>query len=59
MCIFGPRQIPKQGNTAELVLSVLHRNFLGLDHFLGQAIISLADIEVYERPKSKYVNVTT
>lgn len=49
------RQIPKQGNTAELVLSVLHRNFLGLDQFLGQTTIPLADIDVYERPKSMYV----
>lgn len=56
MHFFIPRQIPKQGNTAELVLSVLHRNFLGLDQFLGQANISLADIDVYERPKSKYVD---
>lgn len=47
-------QIPKQGNTAELVLSVLHRNFLGLDQFLGQTTIPLADIDVYERPKSKW-----
>lgn len=53
--IFCHRQIPKQGNTAELVLSVLHRNFLGLDQFLGQTAIPLADIDVYERPKSKYV----
>lgn len=49
------RQIPKQGNTAELILSVLHRNFLGLDQFLGQTTIPLAEIDVYERPKSKYV----
>lgn len=49
------RQIPKQGNTAQLILSVLHRNFLGLDHLLGQTVIPLAEIDVYERPKSKYV----
>lgn len=55
MFFFFFRQIPKQGNTAELVLSVLHRNFLGLDQFLGQTTIPLADIDVYERPKSKYV----
>lgn len=53
--IFFFRQIPKQGNTAELILSVLHRNFLGLDQFLGQTTIPLAEIDVYERPKSKYV----
>ncbi|VVC38065.1 Rab-binding domain FIP-RBD,C2 domain [Cinara cedri] len=47
-------QIPKQGNTAELILSILHRNFLGLDQFLGQVSIPLADIDVYERPKSKW-----
>lgn len=51
------RLIPKNGNSAELVLSILHTNFIGLDQFLGQTVIPLADIDVYERPKSKYVQI--
>lgn len=33
-------QIPKQGNTAEIVLTALHRNFLGVDEFLGTVRIN-------------------
>lgn len=47
------RLIPKNGNSAELILNILHTNFIGLDQFLGQIVIPLADIDVYERPKSK------
>ena len=47
------RTIPQQGNTAEIVLTVLHRNFLGVDEFLGLVSIPLADFDVYERPKTK------
>ncbi|XP_063219102.1 rab11 family-interacting protein 2 isoform X1 [Bacillus rossius redtenbacheri] len=46
--------IPKQGNTAELVLTVLHRSFLGVDEFLGVVSIPLADFDVYERPKNRW-----
>ena len=46
--------IPQQGNTAEIVLTVLHRNFLGVDEFLGLVSIPLRDFDVYERPKTKY-----
>ena len=28
--------IPSQGNTAEVVLTALHRNLLGVDQFLGR-----------------------
>ena len=38
---------------ADIHLTVLHRNFLGVDEFLGQASLPLADFDVYERPKSK------
>ena len=47
------RTIPQQGNTAEIVLTALHRNFLGVDEFLGLVSIPLRDFDVYERPKTK------
>ena len=47
------RTIPTQGNTAEIVLNVLHRNFLGVDEFLGMVSMPLRDFDVYERPKTK------
>lgn len=47
--------IPSQGNTAELLLTVLHRNFLGVDEFLGQATVALRDLDVYERPRSQWL----
>jgi Rab11 family-interacting protein 1/2/5 len=47
------RQIPKQGNVAEIVLTVLHRNFIGVDEFLGVISIPLADFDVYERPRNR------
>ena len=50
------RTIPSQGNTAEIRLQVLHRNFLGVDEFLGQTSIPLADFDVYERPKNRWVH---
>ena len=49
------RSIPSQGNTAEIVLNVLHRNFLGVDEFLGMVSMPLRDFDVYERPKTKWV----
>ncbi|XP_037091214.1 rab11 family-interacting protein 5-like [Pollicipes pollicipes] len=45
--------IPSQGNTAEIKLQVLHRNFLGVDEFLGLTTIPLSDFDVYERPKNR------
>jgi hypothetical protein len=47
------RAIPQQGNTAEVVLTALHRNFLGVDEFLGIVTLPLRDFDVYERPKTK------
>lgn len=46
--------IPKQGNTAEITLTVLHRNILGLDEFLGLVSIPLAEFDVYERPRNRW-----
>jgi Rab11 family-interacting protein 1/2/5 len=50
---YNCRQIPKQGNVAEIVLTVLHRNFIGVDEFLGVVNIPLADFDVYERPRNR------
>lgn len=50
-------QIPKQGNVAEIVLTVLHRNFIGVDEFLGIINIPLADFDVYERPKNRWYDL--
>ncbi|KAL0102118.1 hypothetical protein PUN28_018571 [Cardiocondyla obscurior] len=46
--------IPEQGNTAEIVLTALHRNFLGVDEFLGTASIPLSSFDVYERPRNRW-----
>ena len=48
------RTIPSHGNTADINLTVLHRNFLGVDEFLGQVSLPLRDFDVYERPKSNW-----
>ncbi|XP_046425067.1 rab11 family-interacting protein 2 [Neodiprion virginianus] len=52
-------QIPQQGNTAEVVLTVLHRNFLGVDEFLGMVNIPLSTFDVYERPKNRWYVLNT
>lgn len=49
--------IPKQGNTAEIVLTVLHRNFIGVDEFLGMVSIPLAEFDVYERPRNRWYSL--
>jgi len=45
--------IPDQGNTAEIILTALHRNFLGVDEFLGRATVPLNELDVYERPRNR------
>ena len=47
------RSIPDQGNRSEVVLKVLHRNFMGGDEFLGQISLPLQDFDVYEKPKAR------
>lgn len=47
-------KIPDQGNKAELTLTCLHRNTLGIDEFLGQATLPLKDMDVYDRPRAKW-----
>ncbi|KAI4498912.1 hypothetical protein M0802_006087 [Mischocyttarus mexicanus] len=46
--------IPEHGNTAEIILTALHRNFLGVDEFLGTISIPLASFDFYERPKNRW-----
>ncbi|XP_071440097.1 rab11 family-interacting protein 2 [Hetaerina americana] len=47
--------IPKQGNTAQIILTALHRNLIGVaDEFLGVVSIQLSDLDVYERPKNRW-----
>ncbi|XP_017776264.1 PREDICTED: rab11 family-interacting protein 2 isoform X2 [Nicrophorus vespilloides] len=46
--------IPEQGNTAEIALTVLHQNFLGVDEFLGRVTIPLNTLDTYERPKNRW-----
>lgn len=46
--------IPEQGNIAEIVLTALHRNFLGVDEFLGTVSIPLSSFDVYERPRNRW-----
>ncbi|XP_017042035.1 rab11 family-interacting protein 1 isoform X2 [Drosophila ficusphila] len=47
-------KIPDQGNRAELTLTCLHRNNLGMDEFLGQATLPLNEMDVYDRPRAKW-----
>lgn len=46
--------IPDHGNTAEIILTVLHRNYIGIDEFLGRVTIPLNTLDIYERPKNKW-----
>uniref|UniRef100_A0AAG5DL59 FIP-RBD domain-containing protein n=1 Tax=Anopheles atroparvus TaxID=41427 RepID=A0AAG5DL59_ANOAO len=47
-------QIPSQGNQAQLVLTALHRNAMGMDEFLGRVVLPLNEMDVYERPRSRW-----
>ena len=47
--------IPDKGNKAEIVLTVLHRNFLGVDEFLGRVSLPLSGFDHQEKARSKYV----
>uniref|UniRef100_A0A8D8YAD4 Rab11 family-interacting protein 5 n=1 Tax=Cacopsylla melanoneura TaxID=428564 RepID=A0A8D8YAD4_9HEMI len=47
-------EIPKQGNKAEIILTALHHNFLGVDEFLGQVSIPLNEMDIYERPRNRW-----
>ncbi|XP_037934978.1 rab11 family-interacting protein 1-like isoform X2 [Teleopsis dalmanni] len=47
-------KIPDKGNRAELVLICLHRNNIGIDEFLGQVALPLNEMDVYDRPRSKW-----
>lgn len=54
MNVFNYRSIPEKGNRAELVLTCLHRNNLGMDEFLGQVALPLNEMDAYERVQSKW-----
>lgn len=46
--------IPEQaGNKAEIVLTALHHNGLGIDEFLGRVSIPLNSLDIYDRPKNR------
>lgn len=47
-------QIPSQGNTAEVVLTALHRNLLGVDQFLGRVALPLKDFDHTQRPTTRW-----
>ena len=47
--------IPDKGNKAEIILTVLHRNFLGVDEFLGRVSLPLSGFDHQEKARSKYV----
>lgn len=51
--IFFSRAIPSHGNTAEIALTALHRNFMGVDEFLGLVAIPLREFDVYDRPRTR------
>ncbi|KAG8185831.1 hypothetical protein JTE90_024806 [Oedothorax gibbosus] len=42
------------GRDSDVVLTVFHRNVLGLEEFLGQAKVSLRGIENFDRPFTKW-----
>ena len=52
------RSIPQYGNRSEILLKVLHRNFMGGDEFLGQLTLPLQDFDVYEKPKARWYSLT-
>jgi len=47
-------QIPSHGNTAEVVLTALHRNLLGVDQFLGRVALPLKDFDHTQRPTTRW-----
>lgn len=51
---FIRRSIPERGNRAELMLTCLHRNNLGMDEFLGQVTLPLNEMDAYERPRARW-----
>ncbi|GAB6026580.1 RAB11 interacting protein 2 (class I) [Chamberlinius hualienensis] len=41
------------GNTSSITLTVFHRNFMGMDKFLGRVDVPLQELDIYERPRNK------
>lgn len=54
VCFNHFRTIPERGNRAELTLTCLHRNNLGMDEFLGQVTLPLNEMDAYERPRARW-----
>ena len=49
------REIPvDEGNRAEISVTLLHQNFIGVDEFLGRIALALVDFDVYESPKTRH-----
>lgn len=48
--IFIRRCIPD--NNAEILVKVIHKNFMGGEDFLGQLCLDLRDFDVYSKPKA-------
>ena len=44
-------------NNTEILVKVLHKNFMGGEDFLGQHCLDLRDFDVYSKPKAGYVNI--
>ncbi|XP_058063210.1 rab11 family-interacting protein 1 isoform X2 [Anopheles bellator] len=48
-------QIPSQGNQAQLVLTALHHNSVGMDEFLGRVVLPLNVMDIYDlTPRSRW-----
>ena len=48
--VFIYRWIPD--NNAEILVKVIHKNFMGGEDFLGQLCLDLRDFDVYSKPKT-------
>ena len=53
--VFIYRLLPD--NNTEILVKVLHKNFMGGEDFLGQHCLDLRDFDVYSKPKAGYVNI--
>ncbi|XP_052862649.1 rab11 family-interacting protein 1 isoform X2 [Anopheles cruzii] len=48
-------QIPSQGNQAQLILTALHHNSVGMDEFLGRVVLPLNVMDIYDlTPRSRW-----
>ena len=54
MKLLYSRKVPDSYHQSEVLVKINHRNFMGGDDFLGQTTLSLADFDVYEKPRTRY-----